>query len=151
MDVKGKTSMVDQALLHEIGHCYFNRRHEHTLVLRPEDVQIIDGTSFGYVGRKGLVKAFIPSSLMYPFHIDDAIFQNVRDVYLKELLEPGYRQGDEVEEKTQACAGKSEKACLIGAVGDMVVFEIVNDSGQLLLQTTNEYEFRSRMNDDLAL
>lgn len=150
LDSKGKTAMVDQALLHELGHCYFNRRHEKTLVLKPADVKIIDATSSGYMGRKGLVKAFIPSSLMYPFHIDDAIFQRARGIYLKELIEPGYRQGDEVEEKVQDCAGRSEKACVIGAVGDMVVFEIRNDSGLLLLQTTNKYEFESKMKDDLA-
>jgi hypothetical protein len=30
--------------------------------------------------------------------------------------------GDEVEEKVQDCAGRREKACVIGGVGDRVVF-----------------------------
>lgn len=63
-DLKDDTkSQVTSALLHEIGHCYFARHHEHELISSPEYAITVEYAG-ERGGNQGLVDG-IPASIMY--------------------------------------------------------------------------------------
>lgn len=147
--------MLDLTLKHEIGHCYYLMEHDMTIKLTKENVQHLDSESswFAKPNRIGEIKAYVPQSIMYPIfsHVTIDNYKKYKDHYDKNLVGINSQLKNVLESKLADLVTYDSGVTQYRSPSKMNLYVLKDNSGNILLETTNSTEFYNEFYQSIML
>jgi len=145
-DIDSDTTYANNLLFlimtHEIGHCYFDTKHDYELVLFEKNIRKylnVYNDNYGYERR------FLPKSLMYPFSINVDDYLENKEYYDREFVGLDFTNDEnKVIEKISGL--KIDGSVKQGY--ELVDYVLYNKSGHVILRTNDYIEFYNRLHSN---
>jgi|GEM_PF-4375288 len=133
-----KNEELEQVLLHELGHCFFHREHDLTILkedsihrwedLPALDLRIIDN-------RQGYSQLLFQKSLMWPIFISNIIYNENKNYFIREITDKNFKKNDILDKIEYNDIDEIPKGSY------NVEYSVFDSTNKLILNTTSYNKF----------